>query len=119
MLARRFGPDRIATVPVQALDTAQVDGIVNTTPVGMAGSPESPIAPALISPRHWVVDIIYFPLETELLRIAREKACRAMNGAGMVIAQAALAFEIITGFPADKDRMSRSFFCSGEVPGPV
>ncbi len=111
MLARRFGRNRVATVPVEAIATAEVDGIVNTTPVGMSASPGTPISPALVASRHWVVDIIYFPLETELLRLAQERGCRTLNGAGMVIAQAALAFEIITGLPADKERMSRSFFC--------
>lgn len=113
MLARRFGRNRVGAVPLQTIDTSPIDGIVNTTPVGMSATPGTPIAPALIEARHWVVDIIYFPLETELLRLAQQKGCRTLNGAGMVIAQAALAFEIITGFAADKERMSRSFFCPG------
>jgi shikimate dehydrogenase len=109
-LARRFGDDRVAVADLDADVARRVDGIVNTTPMGMAGNPGSPIAADLIEPRHWVADIVYFPLETEFLRIARAKGCRTTNGSGMVVAQAALAFEIITGMPADKDRMRRSFF---------
>jgi shikimate dehydrogenase len=108
-LSRRFGEERVATTAYDELDTESVDGIVNTTPMGMGANPGSPIAPELISPRHWLADIVYFPLQTELLRIARERGCRTMNGSGMVIAQAALAFEIITGLPANKDRMRQSF----------
>jgi shikimate dehydrogenase len=109
-LARRFGPDRVVTPTAGDLATADADGIVNTTPMGMGANPGSPISPDLIEPRHWVADIVYFPLQTELLRIARDKGCRSINGSGMVIAQAALAFEIITGLAANKDRMRRSFF---------
>lgn len=109
-LSRRFGAERVVTADASALSTAEVDGVVNTTPMGMGSNPGSPIAPQLIEPRHWVADIVYFPMETELLRRAREKGCRTINGSGMVIAQAALAFEIITGLAADKERMRRSFF---------
>jgi shikimate dehydrogenase len=111
-LSQRFGPGR-AVAGAGPAATDQVDGIVNATPMGMAANPRSPVAPELISPRHWVADIVYFPLETELLKLARRKGCRTMNGSGMVIAQAALAFEIITGIPADKERMRSSFFGAG------
>ncbi len=112
-LASRFGAGRVTTAATESSVTQRVDGIVNATPMGMAANPGSPIEPDLITPRHWVADIVYFPIETELLKIAREKGCRTVNGSGMVITQAALAFEIITGFPADKDRMRRSFFAEG------
>ena len=109
-LQQRFGARRVETASPGDVDTGRVDGVVNATPIGMAGTPGAPLPPELIAPRHWVADIIYFPLETEFLRLAREKGCRTMNGAGMVIGQAALAFEIITGVPADKERMRSSFF---------
>jgi shikimate dehydrogenase len=88
----------------------EVDGIVNATPVGMAAYPGAPMDLNLLVPRLWVADIVYFPLETELLRTAREKGCRVLNGSGMVIGQAALAFQIITGHKADVRRMRESFF---------
>jgi len=108
-LADRFGAQRVTASGIDAIQTATVDGIVNSTPMGMAAHPGSPIADALILPHHWVADIVYFPLETEFLRLARAKGCRTLDGSGMVIAQAALAFEIITGHSADKQRMRRSF----------
>jgi len=103
-----------ATVPVTALDAlpetgGAFEGIVNATPVGMAAHPGMPVDRALIDPDMWVADIVYFPLETELLRTARAKGCRTINGSGMVTRQAALAFEIITGRPAALARMQASF----------
>jgi shikimate dehydrogenase len=109
-LADRFGPDRVAARAAGDDATHAVDGIVNATPMGMAAHPRPPIDPARIEARHWVADIVYFPLETELLRAARLKGCRTLNGSGMVIGQAALAFEIFTGRRADRARMRESFF---------
>ena len=56
------------------MDTAS--GLIHATPTGMAKYPGMPLAPALLSPRHWVAEIVYFPLETELLKTAR------LRGAG-------------------------------------
>lgn len=105
------GAGRCAARAMAGLDTGAVRGIVNTTPMGMAAHPEPAIDPALIRPGHWVADIVYFPLETELLRLARAKGCRTLDGSGMVIGQAAMAFEIFTGHAADRQRMRESFFC--------
>lgn len=69
-----------------------VQGVVNATPVGMAKLPGVPMSPAALSPAQWVVDIIYFPLETAFLRDARALGCAGINGAGMSIFQAASAF---------------------------
>ncbi|MDB5722287.1 MAG: shikimate dehydrogenase [Alphaproteobacteria bacterium] len=93
-------------------ETGSFDGIVNATPIGMNAHRGVPIDPDLIDERHWVADIVYFPLETELLRVARAKGCRTIDGSGMVIGQAAQAFEIITGHAADTERMRRSFFAT-------
>lgn len=111
-LAGKFGTRRARTIATGALDTRMVDGIVNTTPVGMASHPGLPVRTELLRPDMWVADVIYFPIETELLRRARERGCRVLNGGGMVIAQAALAFEIITGRPASIERMRDSFAAS-------
>lgn len=87
----------------------QATGIVNATPVGMAKLPGMPIDPALVQPRHWVADIIYFPLETEFLRHARAIGCRTLGGEGMAVLQAVRAFELFTGRPADAERMRARF----------
>lgn len=90
-------------------DLRKVDGIVNATPVGMAKLPGMPIPPDFLSPSMWVADIIYFPLETELLACARLMGCRVLPGSGMAIHQAARAFEIFTGRLADRERMKGRF----------
>ncbi|PTR13263.1 MULTISPECIES: shikimate dehydrogenase [unclassified Novosphingobium] len=107
-LAARYPSARVLVTPLADLDTAPADGIVNATPIGMAAKPGTPIPADAIAAHHWLADIIYFPLETELLRVARSKGCRAINGIGMVVGQAALALGIITGHTPDAERMKRS-----------
>lgn len=108
-LQARHGAQRVIARASHSLDTAAVDGIVNTTPMGMKSCPGMAIAPDLVRPRHWVADIVYFPLETELLRCAQARGCRVMNGSGMAVGQAAHAFAVFTGVKADKARMTESF----------
>jgi shikimate dehydrogenase len=85
------------------------DGIINATPIGMVGHPGVPISPDLLRRAQWVAEVIYFPLETELLRAARAKGCRTLDGGGMAVFQAAEAFRLFTGLQADAERMSRHF----------
>ena len=85
------------------------DGIVNTTPIGMAKHPGTPFDTAWLRPEHWVADVIYFPAETELLRQARKLGCRTLPGIGMAIGQAVRAFEHFTGRTADKAAMAAHF----------
>lgn len=96
---------------------ADVDGIVNATPVGMAKMPGTPIDPGLVGAGSWVADIIYFPLETELLRLARLKGCRTLPGDGMALFQAVRAFELFSGVRPDTDRMRAAFVAFGEAAG--
>jgi shikimate dehydrogenase len=63
----------------------------------------------LLRPDLWVADIVYFPLETELLREARARGCRTMSGGGMAVFQAVGAFRLFTGCEADPARMLRHF----------
>ncbi|MDQ2633988.1 MAG: shikimate dehydrogenase [Pseudomonadota bacterium] len=88
---------------------AEADGIVNTTPVGMAKYPGLPFPQELLKPRHWVAEVIYFPAETELLKRARALGCRTLSGRGMAIGQAARAFELFTGKTADRHAMAGHF----------
>jgi shikimate dehydrogenase len=115
-LAARFDKARIAGVTDLAAAAMLVDGIVNATPVGMAKLPGSPLDPALLRPACWVADIVYFPLETELLAQARRRGCRTMSGEGMAVHQAALAFELFTGISPDVGRMRTTFGAFKEEP---
>ena len=105
----RFKDADIVTSGVNAIDTEGFSGVVNATPIGMASHPGSPLDARQLKPEMWVVDVVYFPLETQLLRQAREAGCRVLNGSGMVVGQAALAFEIMTGRVASQPRMAKSF----------
>ena len=104
-LSSRFAGSDIRPGALASIDTSSADGVVNATPVGMNGKPGMPMAAQHVLPTLWVADINYFPPETELLWIASQMGCRTMNGVGMVVGQAALAFEIITGHKADNLRM--------------
>jgi shikimate dehydrogenase len=75
----------------------------------MAKFPGTPVAKELLRPDLWVAEIIYFPLETELLRDARALGCRALTGGGMAVFQAVDAFRLITGVEPDAERMQRHF----------
>lgn len=108
-LIRTHGADRVAVCEDVAAGAAISSGIVNATPIGMAKFPGMPLPPQAIEERHWVADIVYFPLETELLAAARRRGCRTLDGSGMAVLQAAAAFEIFTGRKADRDRMANSF----------
>ncbi|MDB5676761.1 MAG: hypothetical protein JWM65_3743 [Sphingomonas bacterium] len=88
---------------------AAASGIINATPIGMEGYPGSPIDVALLRPDLWVADVVYFPLETELLRAARAIGCRTAHGGDMAVFQAARAFDLFTGHRADRERMAANF----------
>jgi shikimate dehydrogenase len=108
-LRQDFGSGRAETTADPEAVIGSVDGFVNATPLGMAASPQSPLDTSLLARRQWVADIVYFPLETELLRGARARGCRTLDGSRMAVYQAAAAFEIFTGHRADRARMLRSF----------
>ncbi|GLX95170.1 shikimate dehydrogenase [Herbidospora sp. NBRC 101105] len=84
---------------------ADADGLVNVTPVGMAAHPGLPLDAGLLRAELWVADVVYRPLETELLRHARRLGCRTLDGSGMVVFQAAGSFRLFTGVQPDVERM--------------
>ncbi len=108
-LCAAYGPNRVVVAGDLAIAMHAADGVVNATPMGMAKFPGSPLPSALLRSEMWVADIVYFPLETELLREAAAHGCRTMNGSGMAVFQAASAFDRFTGMHADRDRMLAAF----------
>jgi shikimate dehydrogenase len=85
------------------------NGVVNASPVGMESHPGTPVPPDYLRPEMWVADVVYFPLETKLLREARAKGCRTLDGGGMVVHQAAKGFELFCGIKPDAERMMADF----------
>ncbi|WP_193181241.1 shikimate dehydrogenase [Nisaea sediminum] len=105
----QFPEAKAETVTEADLSGVVSDGVVNATPVGMLRHPGMPIVRDVLVRKPWVADIVYFPLETELLKTARELGCVTMSGRGMAVMQAAKAFELFTGIEVDPDRMARAF----------
>ena len=100
--------DAAAPVRLPALLAAS-DGVVHCTPTGMKDHPGMPFSPDLLRPDLWVADIVYRPLETELLATARRIGCRTLDGGRMAVYQAVDALALITGLTPDPDRMIRHF----------
>jgi len=84
-------------------------GVVNATPVGMQGIPGNPVPVTALAARHWVADVIYTPIETELIRAARAAGARTLTGGGMCVHQAVETFRLFTGLQPDVARMHRTF----------
>jgi shikimate dehydrogenase len=80
-------------------------GLVHATPTGMDKLPGLPLAAELLRPDLWVSEIVYFPLQTALLKTAAALGCKVSNGAGMAVGQAVGAFRHFTGREPDPVRM--------------
>tara|TARA_B100000579_G_scaffold60766_2_gene44259 strand:+ start:5870 stop:6718 length:849 start_codon:yes stop_codon:yes gene_type:complete len=81
-------------------DLTACDIVVNSTPLGMAGTSEEAMLPVpveFLSSTQTVIDLVYNPIETELLRQAKGLGARTFSGLGMLIHQALLQFLLWTG----------------------
>lgn len=108
-LSARFGAGRARAGEDLVQAMAHADGLIQATPTGMADHPGLPLSAALLTSRHWVAEIVYFPLQTELLRVARARGCHTLDGGGMAVFQAFEAFRLFTGHTPDVDDMLRHF----------
>ena len=88
---------------------AAADGVVNATPMGMLAHPGTAFDTSCLTPRHWVGDVVYMPIETQLLKEARDLGCRTLDGTRMAIHQAVDAFRLFTGLKPDVERMRQTF----------
>jgi len=89
------------------LAKSSFDVIINATPVGMRSlKPASPLEPKEINAR-LVFDLVYNPIDTPLIRMAREKGLPVITGVEMFVHQGARQFEIWTGKPAPEEEMLR------------
>jgi shikimate dehydrogenase len=112
-LGARFGRGRAGSTHDIGSAMAQADGLIHATPTGMARYPGLPLPASLLRPPLWVAEIVYLPLETELLREARRIGCRTLDGGGMAVFQAVEAFRLFTGITPDEQRMLRHFASMG------
>ncbi len=108
-LNARFGQGRSVAVSDIETTMSDADGLIHATPTGMTKYPGLPLPAELLRPAMWVAEIVYLPLETELLRAARTIGCRILDGSGMAVFQAAEAFRLFTGITPDPERMRAQF----------
>ncbi|WP_175939845.1 shikimate dehydrogenase [Caballeronia sp. BCC1704] len=108
-LAARF-PDREVTSGGDLRETLRpANGLIHATPTGMAKLPGMPLPAEYLHKDLWVAEIVYFPLETELLKTAKALGCRTVSGGGMAVCQAVDALRIFTGREPDAERMFAHF----------
>lgn len=111
-LKARFGAHRVRVAGPFGEELSRADGLVHASPVGMLGHPGLPVPPEMLRPQLWVAEVVYFPLETELLRRARAAGCRTLDGGGMAVLQAAEALRLFTGHEPDISRMLNRFYAN-------
>jgi shikimate dehydrogenase len=113
-LNRHFGEGRADSATPDRLEDllARADGLgglVHATPTGMAAHPGLPFPAELLNPGLWIAEVVYRPLETELLRAARALGCATLDGGGMAVFQAVDAFRLFTGREPDSAAMLADF----------
>ena len=107
-LSQHYGHRAAATVDV-ATALRGPRGLIHATSTGTDKLPGMPLPAELLRPDLWVADVVYFPIETELLKTARVRGCATPDGAGMAVGQAAGAVEFFTGMRPDAARMEGHF----------
>jgi len=102
--------------PLEALAALEPEILVNTTSVGLA-SDASPVPAPAIPPGSLVMDAVYEPERTRLLRDAAARGARPLGGKWMLVFQDAEQFRLWTGREAPVDEMARAFDEAGRSPG--
>ena len=108
-LSQRFGTGRAVVGANLGSSMSEADGLIHATFTGMKAHPGMALPAEMLRPELWVSEIVYLPLETELLKAARSRGCRTSNGGGMAVFQAVEAFKLFTGLQPDPERMLRHF----------
>lgn len=104
-LGAQYGAGRVDAATDAAPALARASGLIHATPTGMDKLPGLPLDENLLRPSLWVAEIVYFPLETALLRAARARGCATVDGGTMAVGQAVGAFGLFTGLQPDAARM--------------
>jgi len=106
-----FPTQAVAAVPTADLPAAiaRAAGVVHATPLGMLHHQGVAFDVSYLRKGAWVSDVVYRPLETELIRQAAEQGHPVLDGGRMAVGQAYASLQIITGEQPDRDRMERHF----------
>lgn len=111
MINNLFPQSEICAVDnIEKLEIKDSDLLVNATPIGLKGFDPVIIKPELLHKDLFVYDLIYNPVETKLLALAKKAGARTSNGLGMLLYQGMLSFEIWTGKKAPKEIMQKVLF---------
>ena len=108
-LGTQFKDRKVAQGRDEKAELQSATGFIHCTPTGMAGHAGMPLDEKLLRPTMWVSDIVYVPLETELLKASKRAGCRIMDGGHMNVGQAIGGFRLFTGRDADPARMDGHF----------
>ncbi|MGO9136511.1 MAG: shikimate dehydrogenase [Syntrophales bacterium] len=104
-LAKEWG---CSFYPLSELGRVRADCLINTTPVGMIPNVnESPVSGAILVHYRWVVDVVYNPLKTRLIRDAEKAACITVPGLDMFVHQGAEQIRLWTGQEAPREFMKQ------------
>jgi shikimate 5-dehydrogenase len=106
-VAERFGAD---WMPLEGARFDGFDVVINATPLGTLGQLESeaPATASQLRGARLVYDLVYNPMETKLLREAREAGCQTLGGLAMLVAQAVEQFKLWTGTPPPEEVMQEA-----------
>lgn len=87
----------------------RVEGVVHVTPTGMREHPGVALDVSLLPDDAWLAEVVYRPLETELVRQARARGLATLDGGAMAVGQAVESIRLITGLEPDAARMHEHF----------
>lgn len=104
-----YGADRVNADIDIASALRDASGLIHATPTGMDKLPGLPLPQNLLRADLWVSEIVYFPLDTALLKAARRAGCTTSDGGNMAVGQAVGAFKLFTGLDPDAARMHAHF----------
>lgn len=105
----QHGSGRVSASTDIAAALEGATGLIHATPTGMYSVPGLPLLEHLLRPGLWVSEIVYFPLETALLKAARARGCATADGGGMAVGQVVDAFRLFTGIEPDAGRIDAHF----------
>ncbi len=108
-LNHQFRGQRVLVAADLSSAMRNATGLVHATPTGMDKLPGMPLSARMLHPGLWVSEVVYFPLQTALLRAARERGCATVDGGTMAVGQAIGAFRLFTGRDADPTRVDTHF----------
>jgi len=106
-LAKKLKVKQISLKSIKSLE--KYDVLINATPVGMKPKTgKTPINTKLLRKGLIVFDIIYEPLQTRLLKDAKKKGCKTINGLEMLLEQGFVGFKLFTGKNPPKKVMRKA-----------